>query len=77
MGYKLAGFNVIGNCEIDPKTNDMYKLNHKPQYSFNMDIRDFLKIKEYPQELYQLDILDGSPPCTSFSMSGSREKGWG
>jgi DNA (cytosine-5)-methyltransferase 1 len=24
-----------------------------------------------------LDILDGSPPCSSFSMSGSREKKWG
>lgn len=25
----------------------------------------------------ELDILDGSPPCESFSMSGKREKGWG
>ena len=30
-----------------------------------------------PAELYDLDILDGSPPCSSFSMSGSREKEWG
>ena len=30
-----------------------------------------------PKELYNLDILDGSPPCSSFSMAGSREKKWG
>lgn len=77
MGYKLAGYNVIGNCEIDPKTNAMYNLNHHPKHSFTMDIRDFAKLNEYPSELYNLDILDGSPPCTSFSMAGVREKDWG
>lgn len=77
MGYKLSGYEVVGNCEIDPKTNEMYKANHNPKYSFNMDIRDFLNLKEYPDELYNLDILDGSPPCTSFSTAGVRDKGWG
>ena len=24
----------------------------------------------------ELDLLDGSPPCSAFSISGSREKGW-
>jgi DNA (cytosine-5)-methyltransferase 1 len=32
---------------------------------------------DLPEELYNLDLLDGSPPCSSFSMSGSREKAWG
>ena len=77
MGYKLSGYEVIGNCEIDEDTNEMYKLNHHPKYSFNMDIRHFLKLSDYPSELYNLDVLDGSPPCTSFSMAGVREKGWG
>ena len=34
-------------------------------------------INDLPQELYELDILDGSPPCSSFSMAGNREKDWG
>ena len=25
MGYKRAGFKVLGNCEIDPRMNDVYK----------------------------------------------------
>lgn len=42
-----------------------------------MDIRDFNNLQDLPQELYNLDILDGSPPCSTFSMAGSREKAWG
>lgn len=77
MGYKLAGFDVIGCCEIDPKMMDMYKLNHNPKYSFLMGVQDFAKLDEYPDDLYNLDILDGSPPCSSFSMAGNRDKDWG
>lgn len=77
MGYKRAGFEVIGNCEIDERMNKVYVLNHHPKYNFNMDARDFLKQKDLPEELYDLDILDGSPPCSAFSLSGEREKIWG
>lgn len=77
MGYKLAGFNHLGGVEIDPKVADVYKANHKPKYLFNEDIRLFVKRNDLPDELYNLDILDGSPPCSSFSMAGNREKDWG
>lgn len=77
MGYKLAGFNHLGGVEIDLKVADVYKANHKPKYLFVEDIRDFVKRTDYPAELYNLDILDGSPPCSSFSMAGNREKDWG
>lgn len=77
MGYKLAGFDVIGCNEIDPRMMEIYKANHKPKYAFLEPIQDFAKRESYPDELYNLDILDGSPPCSSFSMAGSREKAWG
>lgn len=79
MGYKLAGFKVIGNCEIDPKIARMYQKNLHPRYSYVMDIRDFnnLPDEKIPSELFSLDILDGSPPCSVFSMAGEREKAWG
>lgn len=79
MGYKLAGCDVIGCCEIDPKMNEVYVKNHKPKHNFLMDIRDFnaLPNDQIPDELFNLDILDGSPPCTTFSMSGDREDSWG
>jgi DNA (cytosine-5)-methyltransferase 1 len=77
MGYKLAGFNHLGGVEIDVKVADVYKENHKPKYLFVEDIRAFNKRTDLPTELFNLDILDGSPPCSTFSMAGSREKAWG
>lgn len=77
MGYKLAGFDVIGHNDIDKKMIEVYKENHKPKFSFHESITTFAKRKDLPKELYELDILDGSPPCSSFSMAGNREKDWG
>lgn len=77
MGYKLAGYEVIGNCEIDNKINEMYLKNFTPKYNYNMPIQEMVNQKEFPKELYNLDILDGSPPCSTFSIAGQREKNWG
>lgn len=76
MGYKLAGYDYLGGVEIDPKVAEIYKRNLNPKYLFVNDIRDFNKM-DLPDELYNLDILDGSPPCSAFSMAGKREKVWG
>lgn len=77
MGYKLAGFDVIGCNEIDPKMMEAYIANHNPKYSYLEPIQTFKLRKDLPKELYNLNILDGSPPCSSFSMAGNREKDWG
>lgn len=77
MGYKLAGYNHIGGIEIDKRMSDVYIENHKPKYMYTEDIRTFNTRTKLPEELYDLDIFDGSPPCSTFSMSGSRESAWG
>lgn len=76
MGYKLAGYDVIGCCEIDQDMIALYRKNNHPKYSYLMDVRDFVKLEDLPEELYDLDVLDGSPPCSVFSMAGKRERGW-
>lgn len=79
MGYKLAGYDVIGNVEIDKQMMEIYQKNHRPRLPFLMDIREFNAIpdKDLPRELFALDVLDGSPPCSTFSMAGKREEKWG
>ena len=77
MGYKLCGCEVLGCNEIDPRMNKVYVANHNPKYNYLEDIRDFNKRDDLPEELYDLDILDGSPPCSTFSMAGLREEAWG
>ena len=76
MGYKLLGCEVIAANDIDPEMAYHYRLNHNPKYYYLCPIEELLT-KNLPQELFNLDILDGSPPCSSFSMAGSREKDWG
>jgi DNA (cytosine-5)-methyltransferase 1 len=77
MGYKLAGFDVIGCNEIDPRMMEAYRENHNPEYSYLEPIQTFKDKDDLPLELYDLDILDGSPPCSSFSTSGNRSEDWG
>lgn len=78
MGYKLAGYEVVGNCEIDPDMMKIYRRNNHPEHSFLMDIRDFVELPDgkIPEALKNLDVLDGSPPCSVFSLAGIREEGW-
>lgn len=81
MGYKLAGFDVIGCNEIDHRMMYAYCKNHDPKFPFLEPIQEFKNKTDLPPELFNLDILDGSPPCSSFSMAGvgigGRENGWG
>jgi len=77
MGYKMAGYDHLGGVEIDKKVAEVYQLNHNPKHFYLEDIRLFNKRTDLPKELFELDLLDGSPPCSSFSIAGNREKDWG
>ena len=76
MGYKRAGCEIIAANDIDPEMAWHYKRNINPPNYYLCPIRDLLAAC-LPKELFELDILDGSPPCSTFSMAGSREKAWG
>lgn len=73
IGYKLAGFDVVAACEIDPKIARIYETNHHPAQLFVSDIRKLLARDDLPE----VDILDGSPPCSTFTVNGDRDKALG
>jgi DNA (cytosine-5)-methyltransferase 1 len=80
MGYKLAGYEVVGANDIDPEMAEVYKANHKPKHYYLMPIGQLVekfRREGVPDHLRSLDILDGSPPCSSFSMGGVRDRDWG
>ncbi len=80
MGYKRAGFEVVAANDIDPEMATHYVQNHKPRHYYLEPIGSLVakaRGRDLPAELYRLDILDGSPPCSLFSTSGRRQKGWG
>lgn len=77
LGYKLAGFDVVGCNEIDSDMMRVYIDNHSPKYPYLEPIQTFKDRQDLPAELLDLDILDGSPPCSSFSLNGKRHQTWG
>jgi len=80
LGYNLAGVKILYANEFVPKAFETYKLNFPNTYVDTRDIR-IIKAKEILKIINlkegDLDFLDGSPPCASFSMAGKREKSWG
>lgn len=79
-GYKMAGLNVVWANELIDSARETYALNHPKTILDSRDIRtlsadDILKATGLKSG--ELDIFDGSPPCSAFSMAGKREDGWG
>jgi DNA (cytosine-5)-methyltransferase 1 len=80
LGYKMAGFRVLWASEFIPAAQDTYTANHPGTI---LDTRDLRTVS--PEEILSktglqvgdLDLLDGSPPCASFSTAGSISKSWG
>jgi DNA (cytosine-5)-methyltransferase 1 len=79
-GYRLAGGNVLAINEFIQLAQDTYKANYPDTHIFPDDIRN-LKAEDILTNIglkkYELDILDASPPCASFSIAGAKEKMWG
>ncbi len=80
LGYRMAGFKVLWASEFVEAARDTYKLNHPDSILDGRDIRTVAPediLSAAGMEQGEIDILDGSPPCASFSLSGKREDGWG
>ena len=79
-GYRLAGAKILAVNEFVPEAQNTYRANYPDTLIIPGDIKkltgkDFLeKINMKPGEL---DLLDGSPPCSAFSMAGSVSHGEG
>lgn len=79
-GYRLAGGNVLAINEFIEAAQKVYAKNYPNTYIFKQDIRDLngkMILDQIGKKVGELDILDGSPPCASFSTAGLREKAWG
>ena len=87
-GYRLAGGNVLCVNEFVEAARDTYRENYPYTKILSSDIKqltgqDFLDATAL--EVGELDILDGSPPCSAFSVAGKlshstagkHSDGWG
>lgn len=80
LGYKMAGGDVLVANEFIPEAQNTYRLNFPETKLLTQDIRE-LKGKDFLDaagiKCGELDIFDGSPPCSAFSTAGKRSDGWG
>ena len=78
-GYKLAGGDMRFVNEFQQVAVDTY-LKNWPGTNYicddikNITAQDIMDLTGL--KIGEIDILDASPPCPPFSMSGSKQKGW-
>ena len=78
-GYKLAGGDCLFVNEFQQVAVDTYLANWPNTPHICGDIKKVTgkQIMEMTGlKVGELDIMDGSPPCPPFSMSGTKQKGW-
>ena len=78
-GYRLAGGDIRLINEFVAAAVETYTANFPDTPVLADDIKkytgqDFLE--KASLSAGELDILDGSPPCSAFSVAGKRDKGW-
>ena len=78
-GYRLAGGKILLVNEFVEAARQTYKDNYPDTEILPQDIKDltgFDFLDTAGIRPGELDILDGSPPCSAFSIAGKRDKGW-
>lgn len=80
-GHRLAGFKMLWASEFVDKAVDTYAKNKSEYTKINSrDIREVTAediMREAGVRRGELDLFDGSPPCSAFSTAGKRQAGWG
>ena len=78
-GYRYAGGNILLINEFVEEAISTYQANFPDTKVLVDDIKkytpeDFMEMAGIRSG--ELDLLDGSPPCSAFSLAGKRDKGW-
>ena len=80
LGLEMAGYEVLYASEFVQEARETYALNHPGVHIDPRDIRDVTPdniLEITGLAVGEIDLLEGSPPCASFSTAGKREQDWG
>lgn len=80
LGFRLAGFRTAWASEFIDVARASYEANNPATPVDGRDIREVAAadiLKATGLAVGDLDVLEGSPPCASFSTAGNRAAGWG
>lgn len=78
LGFRMAGFRVAWANEFVEAARETYALNNPSTWLSADDIRKVTGAQvRKTTGRREFDVLEGSPPCASFSTAGKREQHWG
>lgn len=80
LGFRMAGYETLMASEFVDAAADVYALNHPSVPILTQDVREVepdMILAYLGLEVGELDVLEGSPPCASFSTAGMRQASWG
>lgn len=78
LGFRMAGYRVVFANEFVEAARDTYRANFPDVPIDDRDIRELSG--ETVRDVIgqgEVDVLEGSPPCASFSTAGKKSEGWG
>lgn len=78
LGFKSAGFNIVGAVEIDEfaaNTHALNFFNNNPTHAVPIDItkvdpEDYAKLQGWEDIENSVDVIVGGPPCQAFARVG-------
>jgi len=75
LGVHQAGVNILANVEIEESARNVYHYNFPSVIELGHDIKsiDNDRIESLNNELPDIDIVFGGPPCQGFSLTGKRD----
>lgn len=79
-GYRMAGGKVLAINEFVESARKTYAANWEDTIILPGDIRQLtgaMILTAIGKKRGELDLFDGSPPCSGFSLAGNREDDWG
>lgn len=80
LGFEMAGYRVLWANEFIAAAREVYAANHPNVILDPRSIREIAGrsiLDAIGFGVGDVDVLEGSPPCASFSTAGRREKHWG
>ena len=80
LGLKMCGVSTLFASEFVKSARRTYRANFPNTVLDKRNIREVTAeeiLEAIKLDAGELDILEGSPPCQSFSTSGTVNKGWG
>ena len=74
LGFKMAGFDIIGGIDFDQEALDTHRLNFKEGYHFCGDISELDNEFVLDNFYGKVDVIIGGPPCQGFSVANMQQK---